>query len=373
MKMAVTAVVEALVNGSGSSGQKNTEDMVNGVAAAAAAPTAAAADFFQSNSKYTTSGGGGGAVRNSTTATTAGMMHSASRQLSASPLEHRQRLQRLVRALSILGTRIGGGGFGDVADGSSGLSRSLAGLLATSPLCLGSGVGGVGGAGGGGLYEMDTQAGEDDPIICSGAFTLGTPLETFTDGASDAFAYRGASCTAQAATTPAVATFASQYQPIADALPRLSRHLPHDESLSLETQLLLRNSATVTVTPATAAATAIPEGNEFAFSGPCEMAVDDAPADDPWAGIVAAAAAAAARVAAEAPLLAEQWHEVTVRGCGDPSGSDPVLLVIQTDVTRMVEAEAALVEISDADHRLLAHIFPRHVVQVASGIQGQLG
>ncbi|GIL84271.1 hypothetical protein Vretimale_15927 [Volvox reticuliferus] len=175
MKMAVTVMVEALVNGRGSSGQKNTEDMVNGVAAAAAAPTAAAADFFQSNSKYTTSGGGGGAVRNSTTATTAGMMHSASRQLSASPLEHRQRLQRLVRARSILGTRIGGGGFGDVADGSSNLSPSVAGLLATSPLCLGSGVGGVGGAGGGGLYEMDTQAGEDDPIICSGAFTLGTP------------------------------------------------------------------------------------------------------------------------------------------------------------------------------------------------------
>ncbi|GIL82083.1 hypothetical protein Vretifemale_11025, partial [Volvox reticuliferus] len=235
------------VNGRGSSGQKNTEDMVNGVAAAAAAPTATAADFCQSSSQYTTSSGqrhwkhtsnspsvlhsgvaagdgnsgpsgGGGAARNSTTATTtAGMMHSASRQLSASPLEHRQRLQRLVRALSIHGTRLGTGGVGDVADASSGLSRSLA--------------------------------------------------------------------------------------------------------------------------------------------------VDDAPADDPWAGIAAAAAAAAARVAAEAPVLAEQWHEVTVRGCEDPSGSDPVLLVIQTDVTRMVEAEAALVEILEAEHRLLADIFPRHVVQ----------
>ncbi|GIM02177.1 hypothetical protein Vretimale_7086, partial [Volvox reticuliferus] len=378
--------------------------MVNGVAAAAAAPTATAADFCQSSSQYTTSSGqrhwkhtsnspsvlhsgvaagdgnsgpsgGGGAARNSTTATTtAGMMHSASRQLSASPLEHRQRLQRLVRALSIHGTRLGTGGVGDVADASSGLSRSLAGLLATSPLCLGSGVGGVGGAGGGGLYEMDTQAGEDDPIICSGAFTLGTPLETLTDGVSGAFAYRGASCTAQGG-TPAVATFASQYHPMADVPRRLSRHLPHDKSSSLEPQLLLRNSATVTVTSATAAvtanfggggsgaATAVPEGNEFAFSGPCEMAVDDAPADDPWAGIAAAAAAAAARVAAEAPVLAEQWHEVTVRGCEDPSGSDPVLLVIQTDVTRMVEAEAALVEILEAEHRLLADIFPRHVVQ----------
>ncbi|GIL68718.1 hypothetical protein Vafri_21966 [Volvox africanus] len=388
------------VNGRGSSGHKNTDDLVNCTAPAATAITTAAADF--SSSQYTASSclrhwkqpstapsvvhsgvaagdgnsglsgvcGVGGAVRN-ITATTIGIAHSStSRQLGASPLVHRQRLQRLVRALSIHGVRVGGGSVGDAADGSSGLSRSLAGLLATSPLCLGSGVGGVGG---GMLYGIDTQTGDYDQIICSGAFTPpgGNAMETLLDGTSGAFPYRGISCTAPVGTPPAtvtVATLASQYHPVSELSPKRPQHHPHDKGSPVDRQRLLQTSATALSATAAVdaiAATAGARGNEFALSGHCrQLAVDGPEADDPWARIAAAAAAvAAAQVAAAAPVAAEQWHEVTVRGCQGPMGSDPVLLVIQTDVTRMVEAEAALVEILEAEHRLLADIFPRHVVQ----------
>ncbi|GIL81264.1 hypothetical protein Vretifemale_10317, partial [Volvox reticuliferus] len=59
---------------------------------------------------------------------------------------------------------------------------------------------------------------------------------------------------------------------------------------------------------------------------------------------------------------ATRWHEVHVRPCFDPMSSEPLTMVIQTDVTSKVRAEKLLARVLEAEHRLLADIFPRHVV-----------
>ncbi|GLI61095.1 hypothetical protein VaNZ11_003375 [Volvox africanus] len=59
---------------------------------------------------------------------------------------------------------------------------------------------------------------------------------------------------------------------------------------------------------------------------------------------------------------ATRWHEVHVRPCFDPMSSEPLTMVIQTDVTSKVRAEELLARVLEAEHRLLADIFPSHVV-----------
>ncbi|KXZ49412.1 hypothetical protein GPECTOR_21g638 [Gonium pectorale] len=62
------------------------------------------------------------------------------------------------------------------------------------------------------------------------------------------------------------------------------------------------------------------------------------------------------------PDLDCRWHEVIVKPCFDPMNSQPLVMVIQTDVTSKVRAEVELAQVLEAEHRLLADIFPRHVV-----------
>ncbi|GFR48461.1 hypothetical protein Agub_g10364, partial [Astrephomene gubernaculifera] len=57
-----------------------------------------------------------------------------------------------------------------------------------------------------------------------------------------------------------------------------------------------------------------------------------------------------------------RWHEVHVKPCFDPMSSEPLIMVIQTDVTSKVRAEEVLARVLEAEHRLLADIFPTHVV-----------
>ncbi|KAG2486854.1 hypothetical protein HYH03_014537 [Edaphochlamys debaryana] len=57
-----------------------------------------------------------------------------------------------------------------------------------------------------------------------------------------------------------------------------------------------------------------------------------------------------------------RFHEVLLRPCTDPLSSEPLVLVVQTDVTSKVRAEAALVDALEAEHRLLSDIFPAHVL-----------
>ncbi|KAG2495778.1 hypothetical protein HYH03_006023 [Edaphochlamys debaryana] len=58
-----------------------------------------------------------------------------------------------------------------------------------------------------------------------------------------------------------------------------------------------------------------------------------------------------------------RFHEISVRPCADPLNSEPLILVVQTDVTSKIRAEAALVEAFEAEHRLLSDIFPAHVLR----------
>ncbi|PNH03287.1 Guanylate cyclase soluble subunit beta-2 [Tetrabaena socialis] len=57
----------------------------------------------------------------------------------------------------------------------------------------------------------------------------------------------------------------------------------------------------------------------------------------------------------------ERWHEVIMRPVADPMSSEPVLLLVQTDVTSRVRAETQLLDALEAEHRLLADIFPAHI------------
>ncbi|GLI71358.1 hypothetical protein VaNZ11_016545 [Volvox africanus] len=74
--------------------------------------------------------------------------------------------------------------------------------------------------------------------------------------------------------------------------------------------------------------------------------------------------------AASAPPLALQvttsagtcWHEICASRTTDPLTGQYALIITQTDVTGKVEAERHLAFVSEAEHRLLEQIFPRHVL-----------
>ncbi|GIL67697.1 hypothetical protein Vafri_21023, partial [Volvox africanus] len=58
-----------------------------------------------------------------------------------------------------------------------------------------------------------------------------------------------------------------------------------------------------------------------------------------------------------------RWHEVHVKPVDDPISGERVIMVIQTDVSNQVHAEEVLTRVLEAEQRLLADIFPRHVVR----------
>ncbi|GLI68466.1 hypothetical protein VaNZ11_012892, partial [Volvox africanus] len=58
-----------------------------------------------------------------------------------------------------------------------------------------------------------------------------------------------------------------------------------------------------------------------------------------------------------------RWHEVHVKPVDDPISGEKVIMVIQTDVSNQVHAEEVLTRVLEAEQRLLADIFPRHVVR----------
>ncbi|GLI71375.1 hypothetical protein VaNZ11_016565 [Volvox africanus] len=56
------------------------------------------------------------------------------------------------------------------------------------------------------------------------------------------------------------------------------------------------------------------------------------------------------------------WHEICASRTTDPLTGQYALIITQTDVTGKVEAERHLAFVSEAEHRLLEQIFPRHVL-----------
>ncbi|KAG2489697.1 hypothetical protein HYH03_011806 [Edaphochlamys debaryana] len=56
------------------------------------------------------------------------------------------------------------------------------------------------------------------------------------------------------------------------------------------------------------------------------------------------------------------WHEVRASAVEDPGSGARYLVVVQKDVTAKVEAERHIAQVSEAEHRLLEQIFPRHVL-----------
>ncbi|KAG2485333.1 hypothetical protein HYH03_015915 [Edaphochlamys debaryana] len=56
------------------------------------------------------------------------------------------------------------------------------------------------------------------------------------------------------------------------------------------------------------------------------------------------------------------WHEVRAAAVTDPDSGARYLVVMQKDVTAKVEAERHIAQVSEAEHRLLEQIFPRHVL-----------
>ncbi|KAG2433051.1 hypothetical protein HXX76_008778 [Chlamydomonas incerta] len=56
------------------------------------------------------------------------------------------------------------------------------------------------------------------------------------------------------------------------------------------------------------------------------------------------------------------WHEVRAVCVEDPTTGERLLVVMQKDVTAKVEAERHIAQVSEAEHRLLEQIFPRHVL-----------
>ncbi|KXZ43788.1 hypothetical protein GPECTOR_80g148 [Gonium pectorale] len=57
-----------------------------------------------------------------------------------------------------------------------------------------------------------------------------------------------------------------------------------------------------------------------------------------------------------------RWHEVAVKPVVDPMSGERVLLLVQTDVSKQIAAEEVLASVLEAEHRLLADVFPQHVV-----------
>ncbi|KXZ43790.1 hypothetical protein GPECTOR_80g150 [Gonium pectorale] len=62
------------------------------------------------------------------------------------------------------------------------------------------------------------------------------------------------------------------------------------------------------------------------------------------------------------PTGGVRWHEVAVKPVVDPMSGERVLLLVQTDVSKQVAAEEVLASVLEAEHRLLADVFPQHVV-----------
>ncbi|GLI71393.1 hypothetical protein VaNZ11_016590 [Volvox africanus] len=56
------------------------------------------------------------------------------------------------------------------------------------------------------------------------------------------------------------------------------------------------------------------------------------------------------------------WHEICASRTTDPLTGQYALIITQTDVTGKVEAERHLAFVTEAEHRLLEQIFPRHVL-----------
>ncbi|KAG2485334.1 hypothetical protein HYH03_015916 [Edaphochlamys debaryana] len=62
------------------------------------------------------------------------------------------------------------------------------------------------------------------------------------------------------------------------------------------------------------------------------------------------------------PVVGLAWHEVRTAAVTDPDSGARYLVVMQKDVTAKVEAERHIAQVSEAEHRLLEQIFPRHVL-----------
>ncbi|PNH03104.1 Guanylate cyclase soluble subunit beta-2 [Tetrabaena socialis] len=60
--------------------------------------------------------------------------------------------------------------------------------------------------------------------------------------------------------------------------------------------------------------------------------------------------------------VAEAWHEVRAVAATDPLTRQRYLVVVQKDVTEKIEAERHIAQVSEAQHRLLEQVFPRHVL-----------
>ncbi|GIL53259.1 hypothetical protein Vafri_8910 [Volvox africanus] len=56
------------------------------------------------------------------------------------------------------------------------------------------------------------------------------------------------------------------------------------------------------------------------------------------------------------------WHELVASVMTDPVTGKDVIILLQTDVTAKVEAERHIALVTQAEHRLLEQIFPRHVL-----------
>ncbi|PNH09387.1 Soluble guanylate cyclase 88E [Tetrabaena socialis] len=56
------------------------------------------------------------------------------------------------------------------------------------------------------------------------------------------------------------------------------------------------------------------------------------------------------------------WHEVRASVALDPLTGERLLVVVQKDVSRKVAAERHIAQVSEAEHRLLEQVFPRHVL-----------
>ncbi|KAG2501946.1 hypothetical protein HYH03_000444 [Edaphochlamys debaryana] len=64
-----------------------------------------------------------------------------------------------------------------------------------------------------------------------------------------------------------------------------------------------------------------------------------------------------------APFIIERWHEVAVSGLTHPDTREPLLVVVQSDVSARVWAERQLAMVVEAEHTLLEAIFPAHVIE----------
>ncbi|GFH25285.1 predicted protein, partial [Haematococcus lacustris] len=57
------------------------------------------------------------------------------------------------------------------------------------------------------------------------------------------------------------------------------------------------------------------------------------------------------------------WHEITIIPLLDPVLDQHVLLITQTDVTKRVDVERKLAELTTAQMSFLEAMFPRHVIE----------